>query len=79
MQKNWIGKPSRAEINFKVNDIDKSIKIFTTRPDTYLWSNVCCIICKSSFIKYCLTEAEIEKIKHKFDKIDNEKEKVEYL
>jgi leucyl-tRNA synthetase len=34
MQRNWIGKSSGAEIDFKVVDSDKTIKVFTTRPDT---------------------------------------------
>ena len=36
MQKNWIGKSFGCEIDFKIqgNDEIKSIKIFTTRPDT---------------------------------------------
>jgi leucyl-tRNA synthetase len=34
MQRNWIGKSEGAEVLFKIADIDKEIKIFTTRPDT---------------------------------------------
>lgn len=34
MQKNWIGKSTGAEIDFKIDGFDKSIKVFTTRPDT---------------------------------------------
>ena len=34
MQTNWIGKSTGAEVDFKVNDSDQVIKIFTTRPDT---------------------------------------------
>lgn len=34
MQKNWIGRSEGAEIVFKVADSDKSIRVFTTRPDT---------------------------------------------
>jgi leucyl-tRNA synthetase len=34
MQKNWIGKSFGCEINFKINDDDQKINIFTTRPDT---------------------------------------------
>ena len=34
MQKNWIGKSIGCEIDFKVSDTDKKIKVFTTRPDT---------------------------------------------
>lgn len=34
MQKNWIGKSEGAEIHFPVEDSDKKITVFTTRPDT---------------------------------------------
>ncbi len=34
MQSNWIGKSIGAEIDFKLSEKDKKIKIFTTRPDT---------------------------------------------
>jgi len=34
MQKNWIGKSVGAEVNFKIDSSDKTLKIFTTRPDT---------------------------------------------
>ncbi len=33
-QKNWIGRSEGAEITFKLKDINKEIKVFTTRPDT---------------------------------------------
>ncbi|WP_022849848.1 leucine--tRNA ligase [Limisalsivibrio acetivorans] len=34
MQQNWIGKSYGAEIDFKVEDFDETINVFTTRPDT---------------------------------------------
>jgi leucyl-tRNA synthetase len=34
MQKNWIGKSSGLEIDFKLTWANKKLKIFTTRPDT---------------------------------------------
>lgn len=34
MQSDWIGKSYGAEIDFPVDDTDKSIKVYTTRPDT---------------------------------------------
>ena len=34
MQKNWIGKSEGAEIEFPVKNSDKTIRVFTTRPDT---------------------------------------------
>lgn len=33
-QKNWIGKSKGAEIDFKLEESDAKIKVFTTRPDT---------------------------------------------
>lgn len=33
-QRNWIGKSEGAEILFPMSDIGKTIKVFTTRPDT---------------------------------------------
>jgi leucyl-tRNA synthetase len=34
MQKNWIGKSIGCEIEFKLTELGKKIKVFTTRPDT---------------------------------------------
>ncbi|SCY84158.1 leucine--tRNA ligase [Alkaliphilus peptidifermentans] len=34
MQSNWIGKSTGAEIDFPINNSDKTLKVFTTRPDT---------------------------------------------
>ncbi len=34
MQKNWIGKSTGAEVEFKLDGRDESFIIFTTRPDT---------------------------------------------
>jgi len=34
MQRNWIGKSEGAEISFHIQNSDKKIDVFTTRPDT---------------------------------------------
>ncbi len=34
MQTNWIGKSFGAEVDFKIQESDEVIKVFTTRPDT---------------------------------------------
>lgn len=34
MQRNWIGRSEGAEITFKLKDLNKSLKVFTTRTDT---------------------------------------------
>ena len=35
MQKNWIGKSKGTLIEFQVEDSDKKLAVFTTRPDTF--------------------------------------------
>ncbi len=37
-QRNWIGKSTGARIYFSVKDSDKTIEVFTTRPDTLFGS-----------------------------------------
>ena len=34
MQRNWIGKSTGAEVDFKVDSADHKITVYTTRPDT---------------------------------------------
>ena len=34
LQRNWIGRSDGAEVHFKIADLDSSITVFTTRPDT---------------------------------------------
>lgn len=34
MQRNWIGKSTGAEVTFEVPEINESLTVFTTRPDT---------------------------------------------
>ncbi len=34
MQKNWIGKSTGAEVDFELQGLGKSLRVYTTRPDT---------------------------------------------
>jgi len=43
MQKNWIGKSHGAEVDFAVDGADRTIRIFTTRPDTLFGATFLCL------------------------------------
>jgi leucyl-tRNA synthetase len=34
MQRNWIGRSTGAEVDFKIDGLDEKMTVFTTRPDT---------------------------------------------
>ena len=76
MQKNWIGKSIGAEINFKINELNKTLKIFTTRPDTIYGATFIALSINHSVVRDLLNDQEILKIKEKFNQTENDKEKV---
>ena len=76
MQKNWIGKSIGAEIEFKLEEIDKKIKIFTTRPDTIYGATFIAISINHQIIRDLIDELEVQKIKDQFSRIEQEKEKI---
>jgi leucyl-tRNA synthetase len=43
MQKNWIGKSFGVEVDFTIEGFEKSIRIFTTRPDTLFGATFVCL------------------------------------
>ena len=76
MQKNWIGKSVGAEIEFKINNVDQKIKIFTTRPDTIYGATFIALSINHQFVNTYLDEADIQKIKKQFNAIEHDKEKI---
>ncbi len=43
MQKNWIGKSQGLEVDFRIEGMGESIRIFTTRPDTLFGATFLCL------------------------------------
>jgi leucyl-tRNA synthetase len=76
MQKNWIGKSIGAEIQFKINEIDNKIKIFTTRPDTIYGASFIAVSINHEIVQDLINKHEIQKIKDQFIGVEHDKEKI---
>jgi len=76
MQKNWIGKSTGAEIEFEVSEINKKIKIFTTRPDTIYGATFIALSINHQIVFDLIDETQVQRIKDQFNEVENEKEKI---
>ena len=70
MQKNWIGKSFGSEIDFQIkgNSEIKSIKIFTTRPDTLFGCSFLALSVDHPIAKYYENNEEFKKFKEQCSK-----------
>ncbi len=62
MQSEWIGKSYGAEIDFKVENKDEKIKVFTTRPDTIYGSTFIVLAPENNIISKITTDDNKEKV-----------------
>lgn len=63
MQRNWIGRSKGAEISFKVAGSDKTLAVFSTRPDTLYGATFMVVAPEHPILKGIVTEeqrAEVE-------------------
>ena len=51
MQTNWIGRSEGAEINFEIDGLDKTLTVFTTRPDTIYGATYMVMAPEHSFVQ----------------------------
>jgi len=71
MQKNWIGKSQGLEVDFRIEGMDESIRIFTTRPDTLFGATFLCLSPNHPFAERLVSDkAELEKITARYGKED---------
>ena len=76
MQRNWIGKSIGAEINFPLQNSEKKLKIFTTRPDTIYGASFIAVSINHKIVNEFLTTDQIQSVKKQFEQIEDEKEKI---
>ncbi|WP_142302745.1 leucine--tRNA ligase [Staphylococcus delphini] len=64
MQRNWIGRSEGAKVNFKVENIDTPIEVFTTRPDTIYGATFLVLSPEHALVNRITTPQQYEKVKH---------------
>ncbi len=85
MQRNWIGKSIGAEIIFKFTESDKTVTVFTTRPDTLYGATFMLLAPEHPMVKDLIKDTEYEQDGLKFitdiakqdkaDRTDNKQKK----
>jgi leucyl-tRNA synthetase len=58
LQRNWIGRSVGAEIDFKIENLDKQIRVFTTRPDTLYGGTFLVLAPEHSLVDLIVTEEQ---------------------
>jgi len=60
MQANWIGKSEGAEVEFKIKNSKKELKVFTTRPDTLFGATFMVLAPEHPYVKELASETKYE-------------------
>ena len=58
LQRNWIGRSEGAEIDFKIDNLDAKIRVFTTRPDTLYGGTFLVLAPEHSLVDLIVTEEQ---------------------
>ena len=58
LQRNWIGRSEGAEIEFKIDNHDARIRVFTTRPDTLYGATYMVLAPEHSLVDQVVTEEQ---------------------
>ena len=74
MQKNWIGKSIGCELNFKIIGHEKSLSIFTTRPDTIFGASFIAVSVDHEICKNFNQKPDFETFKDHCSKIGTTEE-----
>ena len=58
LQRNWIGRSQGAAIDFKIENVDRQIRVFTTRPDTVYGGTFLVLAPEHSLVDLIVTEEQ---------------------
>ncbi|MCF8000340.1 MAG: leucine--tRNA ligase [Halanaerobiales bacterium] len=75
MQKNWIGRSEGMSINFPIEEIDKDLEVFTTRPDTIYGATYMVLSPEHPYVDELISGKENEKeIRNFIKKVKNQED-----
>jgi len=69
MQRNWIGKSTGTEIEFKIAKTDFNFKVFTTRPDTLFGVTYVVLAPEHELVKKITTEEKRREVDEYIEKV----------
>jgi leucyl-tRNA synthetase len=71
MQKNWIGRSTGVEVDFKIDGMDENIRIFTTRQDTLFGATFVCIAPIHPLTEKLVSDkSNLENLKARYGRMD---------
>ncbi len=62
MQREWIGKSTGADVQFKVDGKNIEFTVYTTRPDTLFGATYCVLAPEHALVKEIMTETQSEAV-----------------
>ena len=62
MQRNWIGKSTGALVTFKIDGMDKSFEVFTTRCDTLFGATYCVLSPEHKLVDVITSDAQKQEV-----------------
>ncbi len=71
MQRNWIGKSTGTEIQFKIDGTDKTFTVFTTRPDTLFGVTYVVLAPEHELVQEITTADRKEEVEKYIDAVKN--------
>src|SRR3989304_3027588 len=72
MQKNWIGKSIGAEVDFKIENSDETIKVFTTRPDTVFGATFMSLAPEHPMLERLIVKSQESEVRRFIEKVKKE-------
>ena len=64
MQRNWIGRSEGAEVDFRVDDSNEIVRVFTTRPDTLFGATYMVLAPEHRLVDEIVSEEQITAVEH---------------